>query len=311
MSLSEAEKLMDKLNVPLKNNFYKQEEYDLLRTKNLKLHVKRYEWINSRYGDLKPYTVNQARKKLTNIDKKQFLKNWRKQKSLVVNAIADAKRLLSAKDRVVVDFMQYIVYYRTQRTDIMNQAQYLYAPKLKALARQKRLTYQELLYCTKGEVLGKVPTRNVLRQRMKNQGTILEDSRVYCVTGHESERIRKLLSEGVKRTNEIRGKVAYSGHTKGKARLIFDAKDFFRLKRGEILITSMTSPHMVPIMKKAAAFVTDEGGITCHAAIMSRELKKPCVIGTKIATQIFKDGDLVDVDANRGIVKIIKRAAQR
>jgi pyruvate,water dikinase len=59
-------------------------------------------------------------------------------------------------------------------------------------------------------------------------------------------------------------------------------------------------------MKKAGAIITDEGGITCHAAIVSRELKKPCIIGTKIATQVFKDGDMVEVDAENGIVKIIR-----
>ncbi len=69
----------------------------------------------------------------------------------------------------------------------------------------------------------------------------------------------------------------------------------------------MTTPEMVPVMKRAAAFVTDEGGITCHAAIVSREMKKPCIIGTKIATKVLKDGDLVEVDANRGIVRILER----
>jgi pyruvate,water dikinase len=61
-------------------------------------------------------------------------------------------------------------------------------------------------------------------------------------------------------------------------------------------------------MKKASAFVTDFGGITCHAAIVAREWKVPCIIGTGIATKVFKDGDLVEVDANTGIVKIIKKA---
>ena len=61
-------------------------------------------------------------------------------------------------------------------------------------------------------------------------------------------------------------------------------------------------------MKKASAFITDEGGITCHASIMAREMKKPCIIGTKIATQVLKDGDLVEVDAQRGIVRILKKA---
>jgi pyruvate,water dikinase len=68
----------------------------------------------------------------------------------------------------------------------------------------------------------------------------------------------------------------------------------------------MTTPDYVSAMKLASAFVTDEGGIMCHAAIIARELKKPCIIGTKIATKVLKDGDLVEVDADRGVVTIIK-----
>ena len=68
----------------------------------------------------------------------------------------------------------------------------------------------------------------------------------------------------------------------------------------------MTRPDYIAGMKKAAAIVTNEGGITCHAAIVSRELGIPCIIGTKIATQVFKDGDLVEVNANHGWVRKIK-----
>jgi len=70
-------------------------------------------------------------------------------------------------------------------------------------------------------------------------------------------------------------------------------------------VTSMTRPEFVPLMKKAAGVVTDEGGISCHAAIISRELGIPCIIGTKTATRRLKDGDQVEVNADRGIVKII------
>ncbi len=79
------------------------------------------------------------------------------------------------------------------------------------------------------------------------------------------------------------------------------------VKAGDIIVAPMTLPDILPAMKKAAAFVTDEGGILCHAAIMSREMKKPCIIGTKIATKVLKDGDLVEVDAKKGVVRIIKR----
>ena len=75
-----------------------------------------------------------------------------------------------------------------------------------------------------------------------------------------------------------------------------------------VLVASMTTPDFLPAMKKAVAFVTDEGGVTCHAAIVSREMKKPCVIGTKIATQVLNEGDIVEVDANEGVVRIIKKA---
>jgi hypothetical protein len=69
----------------------------------------------------------------------------------------------------------------------------------------------------------------------------------------------------------------------------------------------MTRPEFVPLMKKAGAIITNEGGITCHAAIIARELKKPCIIGTKIATQVLKDGDFVEVDADAGVVRILEQ----
>jgi pyruvate,water dikinase len=67
----------------------------------------------------------------------------------------------------------------------------------------------------------------------------------------------------------------------------------------------MTQPEFLPAMKKAVAIITDEGGLTCHAAIVARELKRPCIIGTKNATKILRDGDYVEVDANNGIIKIL------
>lgn len=72
------------------------------------------------------------------------------------------------------------------------------------------------------------------------------------------------------------------------------------------LLSNATTPNIVAAMKKAAAIVTNEGGLTCHASIVSRELNIPCVVGTRIATEVFKDGDVVEVDASKGIIKKIK-----
>lgn len=105
---------------------------------------------------------------------------------------------------------------------------------------------------------------------------------------------------------EINGSVACPGKIQGVVRVITSKNKISEVVNGDILVASMTTPEYLPAMKKAGAFVTDEGGITCHAAIVARELKKPCIIGTKIATQVLKDGDLVEVDADKGVVKIIK-----
>ena len=79
------------------------------------------------------------------------------------------------------------------------------------------------------------------------------------------------------------------------------------MRKGDVLVATMTKPDCVGAMKKAAAIITDEGGITCHAAIVARELGIPCIIGTKIATQVLRDGDEVEVDANKGTVTILKK----
>jgi len=118
---------------------------------------------------------------------------------------------------------------------------------------------------------------------------------------------KKLFFREEKATSKINGQTAYPGKVEGKARIILTKDRVNLIKKGEILVTTMTTPDFIPAMKKAVAFITDEGGILCHAAIISREMKKPCIIGAKIATKVLKDGDLVEVDAEKGIVKILKR----
>ena len=76
-----------------------------------------------------------------------------------------------------------------------------------------------------------------------------------------------------------------------------------KMNQGDILVSAATNPNLMPAIRQAAAIITDEGGLTCHAAIVSRELEIPCLVGTKIATKVLKDGDKVEVDAERGVVK--------
>ncbi len=100
----------------------------------------------------------------------------------------------------------------------------------------------------------------------------------------------------------IRGLGAAPGMASGTVRVIGSREDAADLVEGEVLVTHMTAPDWVPLMRKAAAIVTDSGGMTCHAAIVSRELGIPCVVGTVEATKKLRDGQLVTVDAGRGTV---------
>lgn len=103
----------------------------------------------------------------------------------------------------------------------------------------------------------------------------------------------------------ITGICGYKGMVKGPVKILKHHKDLDNLQDNDILVSVMTSPLYLKAVKRSAAIITDEGGVLCHAAIIARELKKPCVIGTKIATKILHDGDLVEVDAGKGIIKII------
>lgn len=100
----------------------------------------------------------------------------------------------------------------------------------------------------------------------------------------------------------LHGLGASPGITAGRARVVRSVADGDGLRPGEVLVAEMTNPDWVPILRRAAALVTDGGGMTCHAAIVSRELGVPCVVGTRNATTVLRDGETVTVDGRRGAV---------
>jgi phosphohistidine swiveling domain-containing protein len=105
----------------------------------------------------------------------------------------------------------------------------------------------------------------------------------------------------------LQGTTAYKGKASGIVVKHVDWTKTLVIPQGAILVTGTTSPQIVPYLKEVKAIVADEGGIMSHAAVVAREFKIPCVIGTKVATQILNDGDLVEVDANTGVVKILNK----
>ncbi|MBI5051479.1 hypothetical protein HZC08_01840 [Candidatus Micrarchaeota archaeon] len=107
--------------------------------------------------------------------------------------------------------------------------------------------------------------------------------------------------------DEFKGNCASRGKARGPVRIVLTKQDLNSMQKGEILVASMTRPEMMVAVKKAIAIITDEGGITSHAAIISREMKIPCVIATNVATKVLRNGDVIEVDADNGIVKIVEK----
>ncbi|MDO8513004.1 MAG: PEP-utilizing enzyme [bacterium] len=164
------------------------------------------------------------------------------------------------------------------------------------------LTYSELENYLQ---INHLPEKQILEERVSLTLLWYQNGECEIFT---KEKAQKMLDQITKPESEdiIKGIIAYKGFAKGRVRIVNDPGEIRDFQTGDILVTGMTRPEFLPLMSKSAAFITDSGGLLSHASITAREMKKPCIVGTQIATQVLKDGDTVEVNANDGIVKIVK-----
>ncbi len=217
---------------------------------------------------------------------------------------------LSKKEQTLFDVYAEFAVTKAYRRD----AQIYWAYKMDfifaELSRRLKLPLIQTRYLRPEEVM------HSLRERVSN--TLRSDSKkraTFCIYyaekgfdqffyGAKARAWKKKVSRQYSaQIKELSGQTACLGKAKGNVRIINVIADLKKMKTGDVLVSIATNPDIVPAMKKAAAIVTEQGGVTSHAAIVSRELNIPCVIGTKIATKVLKDGDKVEVDANKGLVK--------
>ena len=186
---------------------------------------------------------------------------------------------------------------------------------LQDLARRTGYSKSDLTYLISQEVRGLLfEKRNVSKlvaaRRRKTFFAVTPEG-YFIAEGRATESYFSCVSDvksGKESVGQLKGVSACRGKASGIVRVIHKTEDMRLFQKGEILVTNQTTPEFVPIMKKAAAIVAEQGGITSHAAVISRELNVPCVISIKTATSILKDGDEVEVNADSGIVKILKKA---
>lgn len=285
--------------------------------RKIESHIRRYAWIlyPSFTSGGKAYNVSQVIGEIKRIAKAGPDNIIRKNKQYLINQRKRRKYFKShdlVKDIITLSDM-IILFTRWQdaRKENTLMASHLNNKYLSEIARRKKinpdivanLDYSELGDFFKGNL-----NLSEIKRRNKESLFIFQKDSLNIFT---DKKILKLVKDKITRQlevkSEIRGTPASLGNVTGRAVIVRSIKNLKKVKKGSVLVATMTRPEHILAIRKAAAIVTDDGGITSHAAIISRELGIPCIIGTKIATQVLKDGDLVEVDANKGIVKILKK----
>ena len=221
---------------------------------------------------------------------------------------------LTTREKSIARYVQMVMRMRDWRKDPIAQAQAIFSNIAKELFLRAGID-TSCVYCVAPHEL--VRGLDWLKKNKSNiikrtKGSLLgfDTKGKYQVAVVDHSKVKKEIDSYLKKheeVSELKGQIGAKGFARGRVKVIMDATKGGNFRDGDVLVTGMTRPEFVPLMKKAAAIITDEGGITCHAAIVSRELKKPCIIGTKNASIVLRDGDLVEVDANSGVVKILER----
>lgn len=329
---NKADEYLEILSAPVKFSFFQQEELDLLSLasikkkeefkKALKNHANNYCWLLNSYGGnriLKPdYFVSKLKELLKEKNASQKIKEI---KNTILNNKNRKKRLIKKlklnKELILIaEQISESIWWQDLRKGYIWRMQYYWDKFLREIVKRTNWKFEELLWCRACEVLdiarGKKLDKKEILKRKKRYAVYTGGNKYKDFTDKKyinalNNKFRTSVSGNVR---EMKGLVVSKGkNILGKVKIISNPfKEGNKMKRGDILVAGMTSPEFIVVMRKAKAIITDHGGMTCHAAIVSRELKIPCIVNTKIATKVLKDGDLVEVDATKGIIKILKKS---
>lgn len=325
-----TEKIQDYLNILLicsRSTVFLKEKIDffsllrkyknikkLERSKEFGKHVKKYFWIN--YGYSGPIWTekdfiaraknifNEAAIGKQYIEQKNFLKNIKNKQARLTRELR-----LDDKEKRFFETARLFVFLKIYRVEIRYWLHYVNDQIFKELGKRFSMPVYFFQYALKKEILdvlsGKKMNVGEILARKKAMLTVADRKGTKFIKKEKIDSFLKqvLIKEEIKKSKIITGQTAFLGKITGIVKIVLHVDDIKKVNSGDILVANQTNPNFLPAMVKAAAFVTDVGGITSHAAIVSREFKKPCIIGTKIATKVLRDRDVVEVDAIKGVVK--------
>lgn len=310
---------------PVHQSFINLAEIELLKIilgkskETLSEYQKRYFWSKNNYNDAYELSIKHFEKDVRawKLSKKDLAEEARRieqtpQKNKLEKEKLFRKIKLSSLLKNLIKISEDFTWWQDERKRATYFNIHIGCKLLEEIGKRLGYKVTELKYATASEVDNifktKAPSRKELQDRMKGCAFIADETGYYITKGKDIKKIEKIVlgQKDLSDIKDFRGLSASTGRAIGKVRIVKSATEVNKVKQGDILVAVMTRPDYVVAMKKAAAIVTNEGGITSHAAIVSRELGIPCIIGTKIATEVLKDGDLVEVNANHGWVRKIK-----
>lgn len=283
----------------------------------LREHLEKYSFLKRYYFWGEGFTLEEIRTRVDEIIKngEDYIESeMNNLKPLDINL---EKYELNDYENTIIKSTRKISYSMNLADEATNYYVHNLMGMLKEIAKRLGVEYEQLVSMRLEEIkesLNKkksILTKEELNLRLQDHALIYSEGSSKVLTGEKLEAYRKeeLQDEVETSTNILKGTstVKREEKIKGKVRVIMSIDELDKFQKDEILVTPMTNPTYVQIMEKSKAIITDEGGLLSHAAIIARELGKPCIIGTKIATKILHDGDLVEVNTNQGVVKILNR----
>ncbi len=265
--------------------------------RKIQQHVERFEWITTHGYRHRPMEKVDLVRRIIALLKRESIPSIpgrRERRPLSIILGEEPLPQLEVMANTLAD----LIALRFFRINIHLKAFTKARPFFSALANISGIREEQIVFCTESEIqtalaCGKLPPSDELASREENGFSIeLNDGQLVTRT------LPKLSIQRSKSVPVIlTGETGNLGTANGASRIVHSAPDCNSLKFGEILVTGMTTPDFVSALEKCGAIVTDEGGILCHAAVVSRELNVPCVIGTGDATERLSDGQYIDIIA--------------
>lgn len=273
--------------------------------------VKMYSWLKVYSTYDKPFTATDFKKLKKEVSKQEIDKKYARMdrtKDLFRKLLS---RIKDNSDKINLKLLHKYAWLRTDRVDVWKKSMYYLIPFMNYIVNigddidiydVSNMSSYEILQVLEND---KFPSK--LKERRKRNLYAFHKNKINLITDkNEIEKIHENLQNFDSVKDEIIGKIACQGNVKGIVKIIGHSEDLSKIKKGDVMVAKYTFPNFTPYMLKCSAIVTDEGGSISHAAIVGREHNIPCIVGTKIATKVFRDGDLVEVDANKGIVRKVK-----